>query len=338
MERNTITALALFSGGLDSILSCRVVAAQGIRVKAVKFVTPFFGYDLLARQEEYIQEIRKKYDIDVVLHDISDIYLPMVGNPPHGYGKNFNPCLDCKILMLIEARKMLDTYGASFIITGEVVGQRPMSQRLDTLRVIARDCDCEDILVRPLCAQSLNSTKPEQDGLVDREQLLNFKGRSRKDQIALARRFSITDYPAPAGGCVLTDLSLSRRVARFYEEQSEIVADDIVFILHGRHFRLPHGGLLAMGRDESENEKVVLLQKADDWNIKMPDWPGPTAILRYAANEDEIKLAAGLVVRYSKKIDGKPQRGVVVQASCGDATITLEVDPLADTVFQGWLR
>jgi len=337
MDKSNVTAAALFSGGLDSILACRVIAAQGIKVKAVKFITPFFGYDLLANQDEYVHKIKQKYDIDVVLHDISDKYLQMLGNPPHGYGKNFNPCLDCKILMLSETREMLGRLGALFIITGEVVGQRPMSQRHDTLRLIAKDCGCKDILVRPLCAQSLEITKPEEEGLVDREQLLSFNGRGRKDQIALAKHFGITDYPAPAGGCVLTDLSLSKRIEKFYEEQSEISADDILFILQGRHFRLPHGGLLVVGRDEVENEKVSAMQKNGDWFIKIPDWPGPTALLRYAGNEDEIKFAAGLVVRYSKKIDGKPQRGTVT-ASCGNKTITLEVDPLDDPEFQPWLR
>ena len=136
---------------------------------------------------------------------------------------------------------------------------------------------------------------------------------------------------------MLTDLSLSRRIEKFYEEQSEISVDDILFILQGRHFRLPSGGLLVMGRDEAENEKITAMQKNGDWYIKMPDWPGPTALLRHTANENEIKSAAGLVVRYSKKIDGKPQKGVVT-ASSDNKTISLEVDPLDDREFQPWLR
>ena len=232
---------------------------------------------------------------------------------------------------------MLADYGASFIITGEVVGQRPMSQRLDTLKLIARESGCEDILVRPLCAQSLKITKPESEGLVDREKLLNFKGRSRKDQIELAKQFGISDYPNPAGGCVLTDISLSKRIEKFYEEHDKIEVDDIAFLLRGRQFILPDGAWLMLGRDELENEKVLSMQKTGDWLLKVQERPGPTALLRYSSNKDEVELAAGIVLRYSKKVDGKAQKGIV-RAVRGDDTLTFDVEPLDDATFQTWIR
>ncbi|MBU4393918.1 MAG: thiamine biosynthesis protein, partial [Proteobacteria bacterium] len=161
-----ITALALFSGGLDSILACRVVAAQGIRVVAVKFVTPFFDYELLASRDAYQEEVFKKYGIEVLIEDLSDGYLDLLHNPQHGFGKNFNPCIDCKILMITRARAMMTSLGASFLVTGEVLGQRPMSQRRDTLQVIERDSGAQRSLLRPLSARLLPETEAEAQGWI----------------------------------------------------------------------------------------------------------------------------------------------------------------------------
>ena len=193
MTTQQTTALALYSGGLDSTLACRVVAAQGIKVVAVKFVTPFFGYDLLFKKDEYIKKTKEKFKIDVLLKDVTIPYLELLKKPAHGFGKYFNPCIDCKIFLLTEAKKMMPEVGASFLVTGEVIGQRPMSQRRDTLRIIERDSDCEGILVRPLCAKNLEPTQAELDGLIERDQLLAFSGRNRTPQMKLAEHFGITD-------------------------------------------------------------------------------------------------------------------------------------------------
>ncbi len=338
MDNKNITALALFSGGLDSILACRVVAAQGIRVKAIKFVSPFFGYDLLAKQEEYIEKCRKIYGIDVTLVDITPKYLKLLRDPPHGFGKHFNPCVDCKILLMTEARQMMSAYNASFLISGEVLGQRPMSQRRDTLWVIERDSGCAGILVRPLCARNLEPTRVERDGLIDRERLLAFKGRSRIAQMELAKQFGITDYPSPAGGCLLTDPTLGQRIQSFYQEEETITADDILLLLVGRHFRLPHGGLLAMGRKQAENERVLQLADPDDRILKMADRPGPVAILRHSDHPDDIAAAAGLVVRYGKKVNGRPAASTVLVAY-GTRTHSLAmVQPLTEDIYTPWMR
>ncbi len=328
-------ALALFSGGLDSILACRVVAAQGIRVKAVKFVTPFFGYDLLAREAEYVAWVKKTYDIDLMLHDVSAPYLAMLADPPHGYGKNFNPCIDCKILLLRAARELMDKCKASFLISGEVLGQRPMSQRQDTLRLIARESGCEDLLVRPLCAKTQEPTPVELAGLVDRERLLAFRGRGRQPQMALAKSFGISEYPMPAGGCVLTEQAQAGRIAWYYGRKWPVNVSDMLLLLFGRHFQLPHGGWLSLGRDQAENERIAALHEGRGYLLGMEERPGPLALLRYSEHPEDLAAAAALVVRYGKKVkEGSPAATVKLSSEAGEQRLTAE--PLADEIFQGW--
>ncbi len=314
-------AIALFSGGLDSILACRVMARQGIEVLAVKFVCPFFDYDLLHRHS-YALEIREKFGIEVMVRDISDEYLTMLRAPAHGYGKHFNPCLDCKILMMTKARELMPELGASFLISGEVVGQRPMSQRRDTLRVVERDSGCDGILLRPLSAKHLNPTGPELTGLVDRDLLCDFGGRARNRQIALAREMGISGYPTPAGGCVLTDQTVSQRIKGFYGAHDTIRVADMRLLIVGRQFALPGGGWLVMGRNEAENSQVLALAEPDDTTLTLVDRPGPSAVLRYPGDPHDLVVAAGLLARYGKKgPDGRPLPG---QVQCqGQAGSTL---------------
>jgi len=328
------TAIALFSGGLDSILACRVVAGQGVRVKALKFVTPFFDYGLLAREAQYRKKIREKYDIDVEIRDITDLYLQMLHDPPHGFGKHFNPCIDCKILMLTEAKKLMEDYHASFIITGEVVGQRPMSQRKDTLRVIERDSGTDSLLLRPLCAKSQKPTAAELAGIIDREKLPYCSGRGRAMQIELAAAFDITDYPNPAGGCVLTDPNLAKRIRMLYRQKDQVNRDNIRFLLVGRQFRLPHGGWLAIGRSQEENDAILRLCQPGDLVIKLNDRPGPTALLRHSRHPADVSLSAALIVRYGRKIPGGPLTAEVKIAQ--DQTDTfLHSTPLSDEQLAG---
>jgi tRNA U34 2-thiouridine synthase MnmA/TrmU len=335
MTNKQTTALALYSGGLDSTLACRVVMAQSIRVLAVKFVTPFFGYDLLAREEEYTLEVKEKFGIDVFLHDITKPYLKMVRNPAHGYGKNFNPCVDCKILLLSEARKMMPEMGASFLVTGEVVGQRPMSQRRDTLRTIERESGCEGILVRPLCAKNLEPTQAELAGLIDREQLLDFSGRNRKPQMHLAEKFGIEDYPSPAGGCTLTDPIHSIRIKDYYEQHENISAADIRLLMVGRQFKLPAGGWLIVGRNHKENLHIENLVQPGDWIVRPDNFPGPSVLLRYSNDQKELQLAAGILARYSKKsVTG--QGTVKVIAEQDGKLMQLETMPLDDQAMRPW--
>jgi len=329
------TALALFSGGLDSTLACRVLAEQGIKVIAVKFVTPFFGYDLLRNKEEYIRHIKEKFSIDVILKDVTDPYLKLLQKPAHGFGRYFNPCIDCKIFLLSEARKMMPEVGAAFLVTGEVVGQRPMSQRRDTLRVIQRESDCEGILVRPLCAKNLEPTRAELEGLIDREHLFAFSGRDRKPQMELAEKFGITDYPSPAGGCILTDPVLSVRIEDYYQEHESIIPADILLLLTGRQFKLPTGGWLAVGRNQQENEKLENMLQPGDRLIWPDDFPGPSVILRNSTNNEDLQYAASILLYYSKKavtVQGK----VKLMAKIDGKVVQFDAVPLIDDTFLSW--
>ena len=343
-----VIALSLFSGGLDSILASRLVAAQGIKVLAIKFVSPFFDYTILRDPQGYTQKIKDLYDIDVVVEDITRPYLQLLHQPVHGFGKNFNPCIDCKIFMFKRARKMMKELGASFLISGEVIGQRPMSQRRDTLNVIERDSGNRSILLRPLSAKLLTPTAAEEEGLVDREKLLNFSGRGRSRQIALAKEFGITEFPAPAGGCRLADPILSKRIARIYNGEFVLKPDDIdsfdvLSLMTGRQFLLPGGGWLVVGRDEKDNIQLAELKQEDDILICMDEHPGPTALLRRTSTlyEDrsnisgDLELAKKLVVRYAKKVKGKHETQVV-QVHKESGVEKSVAAPLADEVFANW--
>ncbi len=343
-------ALSLFSGGLDSILATRLVMEQGIEVTAIKFVSPFFQYDILADEEGYRREIRRKYGIEVRVEDISEEYLEMLRNPAYGYGKNFNPCVDCKIFMISRAKEMLAECGASFLITGEVLGQRPMSQRRDTLNIISRDSASRSLLLRPLCAQLMSPTQPELEGWVDRERLLNFSGRGRSRQIALAAKFGITDFPAPAGGCILADPILSRRIKNFYADtfvvsSKDMTVTDILLLLVGRQFLLPGGGWLILGRDERDNCKLSSLAQAGDAMLHMENRPGPLALLRRADScyegceaerQADLQRAAGLVVRYGKKVGARIPAGEVTWRWREQCDV-ISAEPLDDGVSREWM-
>ncbi len=348
MKKQT-TALALFSGGLDSILAARVVAAQGVRVIAIKFVSPFFDYPVLSDPDKYREKIKELYDLEVVVEDVSEEYVRLLRQPAHGFGKNFNPCIDCKIFMFDRARQMMKETGASFLISGEVLGQRPMSQRRDTLNVIERDSGSRDILLRPLSAKLLRPTEAEKQRLVDRDRLLDFSGRGRSRQLALAEEFGITEFPAPAGGCRLADPILSKRIARVYAGDfviapENIDSSDILCLMTGRQFLLPGGGWLVLGRNEKDNRLLERLKKDDDILICMREHPGPTALLRrcgllydsagkLAADKE---LALGLVVRYAKKVNGRCRPQVVLVHEGGDSSSRRQ-EPLEGMEYTDWM-
>lgn len=343
-----IAAISLFSGGLDSILATRLVMEQGIEVEAIQFVTPFFNYDILDDVEAHKLKMMGLYGINVEVEDISNGYLQLLHNPAHGFGKNFNPCIDCKIMMFSRAKQLLKEKGASFLISGEVLGQRPMSQRRDTMNVIERDSGTRSIILRPLCAQLMNETAPEAEGLVDRSKLLRMCGRSRSPQIALAAKYGITDFPSPAGGCILADPILSKRIAQLYSSDSvlktaEIAVPDIRVLLVGRQFILPGGGWLIVGRDERDNLRLEKLAQAEDAILLMEDWPGPLAVLKKAGSQypdqeklaRDIELAASLVVRYAKKLPENIATGEVT-CTLGTTRRVIQAEPLADDVFRDW--
>ncbi len=340
--------MALFSGGLDSILAARVIMEQDIEVEAIQFVTPFFNYEVLEDIEAHKVRMLEKYGISVHVEDISDGYLQLLHNPDHGFGKNFNPCIDCKIMMFTRAKALLEERGASFLISGEVLGQRPMSQRRDTMNVIERDSGTRSLLLRPLCAQLMKETEAELQGWVDRSKLLRMSGRGRSAQIALAAQFGITDYPTPAGGCILADPILSRRIKQLYSEDSVLIAAqvnvlDVRVLLVGRQLMLPGGGWLIIGRDEKDNNRLLKLAQPEDGVLLMEDWPGPAAILKKTAGylddqarERDLQIAASLVVRYGRKLPAESKTREVT-CTLGNVRRIIEAEPMEGDAFKAWV-
>ena len=290
--------VALLSGGLDSILAIRVLQEQGIEVEAVNYVIKFAAC-IPSNGENAATKAAKMLKVPIKVVDITEEYLIVLQNPKHGYGANINPCIDCKIFMLKKAKEYMKEVGASFLVTGEVLGERPMSQRKDALAIIERDADVRGILLRPLSAKVLDTTIPEKEGVVDRKKLLDIKGRSRKPQMALANKFGINEYPNPAGGCLLTDPGFTRRVKDLMEYK-EFNTDNLIFLTVGRHFRLAPGAKLAVGRDNEENETLETHIKEGDISFRLTEHQGPLGVLRGSTAEDHIQLAASLVAYHTK--------------------------------------
>ena len=293
-------AFSLLSGGLDSLLATRLVMAQGIEVIGLHFITPFFGYDGKGREADYAENMRRNYGIEARVIDVGEEYFQILRHPRYGYGKNFNPCVDCKVFLFSRARRVLEEEKADFLVTGEVLGQRPMSQRRDTLRIVERDSGTEGLLLRPLSARNLNPTQPEILGIVDREKLLGLKGRGRKPQIKLAEEFGIRNYPAPAGGCVLTDPILAKRIRSHFTSHPAVTVNEVLLLQLGRQFLLGDRDWFILGRNEEENSKLEGLGREGDFFLKMEGIPGPLGVLRGKGTPDQIRQAAAILVRYSK--------------------------------------
>ena len=272
-------AIVLLSGGLDSILAAKLMLEQGIEVLAVNFSAKLCMCGCKSTGESAAQSSAKMLGIPLKTIDITDDFLEIVKNPKHGYGANVNPCIDCKIYMLKHAKEMMKESGASFLVTGEVLGERPMSQRMDALNVIEKAAGVKGILLRPLTAKNLNPTLPETEGVVDRAKLLDIRGRSRKPQMALAEKFGITKYPNPAGGCLLTDPGFAKRV-KDAMKHGEFNAENMALLSVGRHFRLPEETRLVVGRDEMENNILESLIRPGDIIFELVDHQGPLSILR----------------------------------------------------------
>ena len=289
-------ALCVFSGGLDSLLSAELIRAQGIDVLALFFETPFFKSTTAKKFAEQI-----KLPIKVI--DITYRHLDVVKNPKYGYGGNMNPCIDCHALMLRKAGEMLEEEGASFIFTGEVLGQRPMSQNRHALSLVAFESGFQGLVLRPLSAKRLPITIPEEKGWVKREDLMGFSGRSRKPQIELASRFNITGYPSPAGGCLLTDKGFSRRLKDLLSSSPNPDLYEIEILKLGRHFRIGSNTKLVVGRNKRENQAIHSLLKEKDLLLRTVDVPGPTVLVLGDPSSEFEELAASMAVSYSDAED-----------------------------------
>ncbi len=293
-------AIALLSGGLDSRLAVKVVQDQGIEVLALNFVTPFCNCTAKGSCKMEAKKASEEFGVELKVVPLFDEFMEVVKKPKYGYGSGINPCLDCRILMFKKAAELMREVGASFIITGEVLGERPMSQRLDAIQIIERDSGLAGLIVRPLSARLFEPSIPEQKGWVDRTRFFKISGRSRKPQMKLAEELHIGDYPCPAGGCLLTDKNFAERLRGLLELNPDPAKNDVLLLKVGRHFAGPSGSRIVVGRNETENLRLEQLSLPGDWLLAADAWVGPTVLVRGSVPADELKEAAKLTAAYGK--------------------------------------
>ena len=320
-ETQKIRALGLLSGGLDSQLAISVLKAQGIEVEAIVFDSPFYN-------PAAAKKAVKNLGVPLRVIDFTDDIVELVNDPPHGFGGNMNPCIDCHARMLKRAGEIMVEEGFHFLFTGEVLNQRPMSQNRRSLGVVAHDSSFDDLVLRPLCAQHLEPTKPEREGWVDRSRLLALNGRSRKPQFALAEEYGLKEYPSPAGGCRLTEPHYSERLADLKAHEGLNDTRALELLRYGRHFRLGDAIKLIVGRDAEDCGRLEALIGDEDMVLMLADGPGPTGMLPPGATEAEIAQAAAILVRYTRT----PEDATVgVRISRADQELqVVETSPMAE--------
>jgi len=297
--KSQIKGLGLCSGGLDSIMSALLLQRQGIFVTWICFETPFFS-SISARKASRIT------GIPLITLDITNDYMEMMKNPKAGFGKNMNPCMDCHAMMFSKAGEYLKTNGFHFLFSGEVLGQRPKSQNRNSLRYVEKNSGFDGQILRPLCAKLLPETLVEQRGLVDREKLLDISGRSRKIQMQMAKDFGIKEYPAPAGGCLLTDKIFSIRLKDLMSTQKRFNKRELYLLKYGRHFRLDSETKVIVGRSKKDNKHLLdYCDKNKDALLSHASMPGPDVILTGTASKDNIHTAAMICASYTKSVPGE---------------------------------
>lgn len=328
-------AVALLSGGLDSILAVRIVANLGVDVTALTFMT-HFGCSAGLEGSSCGHDPSKaaaEGNFTVKLCHLGQEYIDMVRAPKHGWGKNMNPCVDCRIMMLNYAKDYLAAIGGAFLLTGEVLGQRPMSQRMDSFRIIDREVGMERRILRPLSARLLKPTLAEEEGLVDRERLYAIHGRSRKVQMQLAAELGIKEYPTPAGGCLLTDPRFSEKLRDLFKYARDVKGNDIHLLKVGRHIRLTPEWKIVVGRNEEENNQLEALAQDGDYWIEARDHAGPVTIGRGRPDEEGLLAAARITLRYGKAPKDQPAAVVVRVLGREDATV-LTVTAMAGAAIE----
>ena len=310
-----VRALGLFSGGLDSILAARLLMEQGIEVAGICFETPFFGAGRA-------REAAGKLGIPLFVEDLTVPHLAVLKRPRHGFGSGMNPCIDCHALMVARACALMREKGFDFAFTGEVLNERPMSQNRRSLKIVEAQPGCEGYLVRPLSAKLLEETVPEREGKVDRSRLLDISGRSRKPQMALAERYGISSYLQPAGGCLLTDPGFSSRLRELRGREGLDDIRGLHLLKIGRHFRLPSGKKIVVGRNEAENAKIEDLSREGDALLWPERVPGPMVILPGGGDAADVEEAARACARYSDVQEG---RETAITVEVGGRETTLRV-------------
>lgn len=297
-QSETIRALGLCSGGLDSILAGLVLRDAGVGVEWISFETPFFTADKARKAS-------RMTGIPLIVENITPVYMEMLKNPRCGYGQQMNPCMDCHALMFQQAGLRMVERGCLFLFSGEVLGQRPMSQTRPSLRYVEKHSGYDGYILRPLSAQKLPETIPEKEGWVDRSRLLDIAGRGRKRQIDLAAHYGVTDYPAPAGGCLLTDKGYSRRLRDLLDHMETPSTADLHLLKYGRHFRLDGGSKIVVGRTRADNEAILkYFDPERDIHLKVKGVPGPVVIMPGGGSAEAVRLAAEAAASYSKSREG----------------------------------
>ena len=309
IKKDNLVGLGLVSGGLDSLTACLLLQQQGIEIIGLNFTSPFCLCDkVLSHSECGLNLFHEKLGIKVYSVSKGDDFLEIIRNPKFGYGKNLNPCIDCRIYILKKAIEFNKTIKADFIFTGEVINQRPKSQHSKALKIVEQESGLEKKLLRPLSALHLEPTIYEEQGLIDRTKLLGINGRSRKIQLDLARQHGLLDEYFACGGCLLTDQNFSNRMRDYMKFNKNLLIEDINILKEGRHFRF-HNTKIIVGRNEIENNILIRLKKPNDLIMEVEDIPGPITIVQGEINEDSLKFAASLTLRYS---DSKDPRGKVI--------------------------
>ena len=329
-------ALALLSGGLDSTLAVKLMLELGIQVEALNFTSPFCtctGKNAGCKSEAV--RVAQEFDIPIkVMHKGQD-YLEVIRNPQHGYGKGLNPCVDCRIYLLRAAREYMLESGADFVITGEVLGQRPMSQRRDAMRLIERESGLEGLLLRPLSAQFFEPTVPEREGWVDRTRLLAIKGRSRKDQFELAEELDVKNYPCPAGGCLLTELSFVPKVQDVFDHSDELNMRDFRLLKIGRHFRVGERTKAILGRNEHDNNLLESACQAGEAAITWADGNSPLGVVTGRQDDASLDLAMRILLRYTKAEPGQECR-IRIRRDDGERFVTLQ-NSMSEKAVSGYI-
>ncbi|MBE9487022.1 MAG: thiamine biosynthesis protein [Chloroflexi bacterium] len=313
-----IKALGIVSGGLDSTLAAMTLIRQGIKVTGISFVTPFFG-------AEKAKAAAKAIGHPLITQEIGEIHLKMLKNPKYGYGRNMNPCIDCHALMFRMAGEMMEKEGYDFLFSGEVLGQRPMSQNADALRSVANLSGYPDRILRPLSAKRLPITPMEEQGWVDREQLLDIQGRSRKQQQRLAREWDYPDFPSSGGGCLLTEVGFSNQLRDLLKHTPNATVDNIELLKYGRQFRLSATAKLVLGRHQSDNDRLHTFARDGQLKLRCSDFSGPLGIFCGNPETQDLATAAAILASYGK---GKDEAEVEVLFSDATRAFKLSVKPM----------
>ena len=327
-----VRAVGLFSGGLDSCLAVSIVRDMGVEVEALHFHTglhPGTDSEVLLRE---ILSMGESLGLRVKVVDISEELLSVVLHPRFGYGSGMNPCLDCRLAMLIKTRDYLRESGAKFVVTGEVLGQRPMSQYRNALMMLEKESGLTGLILRPLSGRLLPETVPEKEGWVKRDELFAIQGKSRKEQIALAERMGIVKYSQPAGGCILTDANFSRRLRDLISHRETVTAEDLAILKVGRHLRISKDLKVVVGRNRSENA-FLEEHRSGRWSFRAVDYKGPLTLLEGEPGDRERELVAGITARYS---DGAEEQTVRVRYEKDGKADEVSVAPVGRETMAHW--